>query len=772
MAEEGGQKMDQDAVVKELTSNLVHSRMTDAGQFSFAALCALCLRKLFDDDWNREFNKETLKVILNGLQQPKQVQEAIQAMYEGQGQDDMAPFVDHLLEEDPLKDDASPVIQELIGFAIAQGSYDARLRVMIKHIAKQLNVGVEKMEEIECELAETLIAHKYQMSEEEKAEQVKKAKRSKYKRFALIGLATVTGGTLIGLTGGLAAPLVAAGAGAIIGGAGAAALGSVAGVAIIGSLFGVAGAGLTGYKMKKRMGAIEEFEFEPLISEDPLKLRMVREQLHITIAITGWINTKMQDFKKPWRCLTESQEQYALRWESRYLTTLGQALDYIFNTAVSMATSEMLKYTVLSSIMAAIAWPATLLSVSNVIDNPWSVGLQRAVATGRQLAEVLLAREQGNRPVTLIGYSLGGRVIFYCLEEMAKRKGCEGIVENVVILGAPVPGDPKSWSSFRRVVSGRIVNGYCSGDWLLKFLYRTSSIQLNIAGLRPVALDNHRMTNIDLSEVVTGHMDYMKKLETILPTLGIRVRKTVKVEENDPKKLSSFSLSTYGKSSPTKSTTSIVSAATTPGSESPSETEKKSMDGGENGASSGDSSPRGKAEKEDEKHAAHPSLGGRLKNFFHTKKGAESLEQEERQLLKKSVNENLDKKDEIKDLIKERKAEVGDGEKGKKNAAAQHKPSKKNAAAAKVDSENNLVTADNFKEKERRREKEERKSGKKEVGHGQMETLSKEQLSGKGKEENRDDGNGSGDDTYTSSDPCSSPEEELVSLQKGIKNCM
>ncbi len=49
-----------------------------------------------------------------------------------------------------------------------------------------------------------------------------------------------------GLTGGLAAPLLAAGAGAIIGGAGAAALGSAAGVAIIGSLFGVAGAGLGG----------------------------------------------------------------------------------------------------------------------------------------------------------------------------------------------------------------------------------------------------------------------------------------------------------------------------------------------------------------------------------------------------------------------------------------------------------------------------------------------------------------------------------------------
>ena len=48
------------------------------------------------------------------------------------------------------------------------------------------------------------------------------------------------------MTGGLAAPLVAASAATIIGSAGAAALGSVAGIAVMTSLFGAAGAGLTG----------------------------------------------------------------------------------------------------------------------------------------------------------------------------------------------------------------------------------------------------------------------------------------------------------------------------------------------------------------------------------------------------------------------------------------------------------------------------------------------------------------------------------------------
>ncbi|XP_048375224.1 transmembrane and coiled-coil domain-containing protein 4 isoform X3 [Sphaerodactylus townsendi] len=348
------------------------------------------------------------------------------------------------------------------------------------------------------------------------ASRKKKERRKRLKRYLLIGLATVGGGTVIGLTGGLAAPLVAAGAATIIGSAGAAALGSVAGIAVMASLFGAAGAGLTGYKMKKRVGAIEEFEFLPLTEG---------KQLHVTVAVTGWLSTgKFGSFTAPWTSLLRSKEQYCLAWESKYLMELGNTLDSLLNGLVNMVAQEALKYTVLAGIVTALTWPASLLTAASVIDNPWGVCLHRSAEVGKHLAQILLSRQQGRRPVTLIGFSLGARVIYFCLQEMAKEKDCKGIIEDVVLLGAPVEGEAKSWKPFTKVVAGKIINGYCRGDWLLSFVYRTSSIQLNIAGLQPVNLEDRRMVNVDLSSVVSGHLDYMRQMDTILKAVGVKTK--------------------------------------------------------------------------------------------------------------------------------------------------------------------------------------------------------------------------------------------------------
>jgi thioesterase domain-containing protein len=89
---------------------------------------------------------------------------------------------------------------------------------------------------------------------------------------------------------------------------------------------------------------------------------------------------------------------------------------------------------------------------------------------GQFLAEILLARAHGRRPITLIGFSLGARVIYHCLLAMSKRTDCQttGIVEDVVLLGAPVSASPKQWRQMCKVVGGRVINGYCQTDWLLR----------------------------------------------------------------------------------------------------------------------------------------------------------------------------------------------------------------------------------------------------------------------------------------------------------------
>ncbi|KAM9737079.1 transmembrane and coiled-coil domain-containing protein 4 isoform 1-T4 [Dama dama] len=494
----------------------VRRELTEANRFTYAALCGISLSELFPEPEQRSFCTDFVAGLVKWLDLSEAVLPTMTAFASGLGGEGADVFAQVLLKDPVLKDDPLVVTQDLLSFSLKDGHYDARARVLICHMASLLRAPLEELDLLEETFLESLKETKEEDSETAEASRKKKENRRKWKRYLLIGLATVGGGTAIGVTGGLAAPLVAAGAATIIGSAGAAALGSAAGIAIMTSLFGAAGAGLTGYKMKKRVGAIEEFAFLPLTEG---------RQLHITIAITGWLASgKYRTFSAPWAALARSREQYCLAWEAKYLMELGNALETILSGLANMVAQEALKYTVLSGIVAALTWPASLLSVANVIDNPWGVCLHRSAEVGKHLAHILLSRQQGRRPVTLIGFSLGARVIYFCLQEMAQEKDCQGIVEDVVLLGAPVDGEAKQWEPFRKVVSGRIVNGYCRADWLLSFVYRTSSVRLHVAGLQPVLLQDRRVENVDLSSVVSGHLDYARQMDVILKAVGIRTK--------------------------------------------------------------------------------------------------------------------------------------------------------------------------------------------------------------------------------------------------------
>ncbi|XP_068602421.1 transmembrane and coiled-coil domain-containing protein 4 [Brachionichthys hirsutus] len=511
----GGAEPRQDGPGDGSPEETISRRLTEQGRFACAALCGVCLSRLFTGSENSAFREQYLQGLVRWLGLDESVMPVMEAFLSGLGFEGSDTFLSILLAEPLLATGATPIIQDLVSFSVRDGQYDARARVLVRHISCLLRVLPQQLQEFEGTLVEKL-GGGGEESEEESSRRLRSERRRRWRRYLLIGLATVGGGTVIGVTGGLAAPLVAAGATAVLGAGGAAALGSATGIAIMASLFGAAGAGLTGYKMKKCVGAIEEFEFLPLSSG---------KHLHLTIAVTGWLcSGKYSSFQAPWCSLGECGEQYCLAWESRFLRDLGSAMAFLLDGLVSIVAQEALKYTVLSGIVAALTWPASLLAAAGVIDNPWCVCLNRSAEVGKHLAQVLRSRQQGKRPVSLIGFSLGARVIYYCLQELAKDRGSEGVVEDVVLLGAPVDGSEKAWGRMSRVVAGKIVNGYCRGDWLLGFLYRSSAAQLSVAGLQPINIHGRRIVNVDLSSVVNGHLDYMRQMDTILVAVGVPTR--------------------------------------------------------------------------------------------------------------------------------------------------------------------------------------------------------------------------------------------------------
>lgn len=184
--------------------------------------------------------------------------------------------------------------------------------------------------------------------------------------------------------------------------------------------------------------------------------------------------------------------------------------------------------------MAALQLPLVLTKLSYLIDNPWAVSLDRAMAAGLILADSLMDRSLGTRPITLVGYSLGSRVIFSCLQELAKR-GAYGLIQNVYMFGSPVVVKTDQYTRARTVVSGRFVNGYNKNDWILGYLFRLTNGGIRrVAGLAPI--ENPWVENIDVTEEVQGHMQYRTAMPKLLIKCGwvVESEEFSEIEDPDP----------------------------------------------------------------------------------------------------------------------------------------------------------------------------------------------------------------------------------------------
>lgn len=147
-----------------------------------------------------------------------------------------------------------------------------------------------------------------------RAAQEKQSKSNRTLRALGIGGAAVVGGVLVGVTGGLAAPLVGAGVSTLLGAIGLG--GSAAGVlaaglagssAVCGALFGAYGAKEGAQMIARHTKDVADFSIVPV--------RPPKETLAMRICVSGWLKDT-GDVTAPWTVFDESEDTFALQWVS------------------------------------------------------------------------------------------------------------------------------------------------------------------------------------------------------------------------------------------------------------------------------------------------------------------------------------------------------------------------------------------------------------------------------------------------------------------------
>ncbi|CAG8503904.1 10841_t:CDS:2 [Ambispora gerdemannii] len=422
---------------------------------------------------------------------------------------------------------------------IKPAEYDARARAILFKVSDLLKCPSSDVLKHENALAQQLYfiqqehetnvkkddnLHKLQSSANETV--TKHDKRKQKLRWLATGVGVLVGATAIGITGGLAAPFVAVGLGAITGGI----FITSSSLALITGLFGIAGGGLAGYKMRKRTRGLHEFEFKQ-IEQKQHELPQI-PSLYLNVVISGYLLDDCNEVTTPWlptfQDAAEYHDTYALTFDSEILQSLGKAFRrFLAEHAVKMAANEVIKHTVFGLLASALFLPAALIKAGDLIDNPWALGIDRAAKAGLILADVLSERVQGKRPTVLtltyrqIGYSLGALVIWECLQELARREEY-GLIDSVILIGGPITAEHlEKWELASTVVSRRIVNAYATNDLVLAVVYRMHSLDLNVAGLR--AVNSPRVENYDVTSYTSGHLGYKEPgtLTKILKRIGV-----------------------------------------------------------------------------------------------------------------------------------------------------------------------------------------------------------------------------------------------------------
>jgi len=204
------------------------------------------------------------------------------------------------------------LIADLFLISISDCVYDARSRVLLRAIGKHLGLDWNEIVLFEKSIMKQLQSSDGLMKPDTQSRNNETRKR----RMIMMGLATVGGGLVLGLSAGLFAPVIGAGIGAALAGAhitGATATAASAflagsgGIAVITSGAAVTGSGIAMKKMARRTAGIGTFEFKSIHDN---------KRVNVILTISGWLDIGEEDVFLPFSTLDPvNGDQFALLWE-------------------------------------------------------------------------------------------------------------------------------------------------------------------------------------------------------------------------------------------------------------------------------------------------------------------------------------------------------------------------------------------------------------------------------------------------------------------------
>ena len=219
------------------------------------------------------------------------------------------------------------VLCDLFLVLIADSTYDARSRTLLERVGTSMDVTWLQIARFEKRVADALEmqeeADKENSDESEHME--KRRQKSRKTKYMVMGLATVGGGLVIGLSAGLLAPVIGAGlaAGLTTVGIGGTStfLGGIGGTALIASSATLSGSAIALKASHRRTGAVQTFEYRPLHNN---------KKVNLIVTVSGWMTGKVDDVRLPYSTVDPIMgDIYSVLWEPEMLRSMGDTINIL-----------------------------------------------------------------------------------------------------------------------------------------------------------------------------------------------------------------------------------------------------------------------------------------------------------------------------------------------------------------------------------------------------------------------------------------------------------